>query len=109
MHLQVLLWLKQWDSCVFGSEIRKTTDDVLYALRRHSSVTHYQKYANPSAISSRSKEGFGHRPNLDSKDSNSKWNEEPCKNSRIIGPPEHKVIPLKQNIHVCMLEFGVSF
>lgn len=43
---QVLLWLKQWDSCVFGSQIRTTTDDVLSALRRHSSAIHQQKFAN---------------------------------------------------------------
>ncbi|KAG8096656.1 hypothetical protein GUJ93_ZPchr0013g37500 [Zizania palustris] len=35
---EVLLWLKQWDSCVFGSHIRATSDDVLSALRRHSST-----------------------------------------------------------------------
>ncbi|CAM0872425.1 unnamed protein product [Alopecurus aequalis] len=33
---EVLLWLKQWDSCVFGSHIRATSDDTLSALRRHS-------------------------------------------------------------------------
>lgn len=99
MHLQVLLWLKQWDSCVFGSEIRRTTDDVLSALRRHSSVSHHKKFANASYIwSSWSKEGSGHLPNLETKDSNSKWNQESWRNSRTTGPPEHKVIPLKQNI-----------
>ncbi|WVZ56370.1 hypothetical protein U9M48_006915 [Paspalum notatum var. saurae] len=35
---EVLLWLKQWDSCVFGSHIRATGDEVLSALRRHSST-----------------------------------------------------------------------
>lgn len=36
--IQVLLWIKQWDSCVFGSHIRATSGDVLSALRRHSST-----------------------------------------------------------------------
>ncbi|GFP94340.1 chromosome transmission fidelity protein 18 homolog [Phtheirospermum japonicum] len=40
---EVLLWLKQWDSCVFGSEIKSTTDDVLSSLRRHSSVSQHSK------------------------------------------------------------------
>ncbi|KAK3147725.1 hypothetical protein QOZ80_3BG0285980 [Eleusine coracana subsp. coracana] len=35
---EVLLWIKQWDSCVFGSHIRATSGDVLSALRRHSST-----------------------------------------------------------------------
>ncbi|KAL8112054.1 hypothetical protein AgCh_019671 [Apium graveolens] len=39
----VLLWLKQWDSCVFGSEIKTTTEDVLSSLRWHTSVAQHQK------------------------------------------------------------------
>ncbi|XP_078429313.1 P-loop containing nucleoside triphosphate hydrolases superfamily protein [Wolffia australiana] len=39
----VLLWLKQWDSCVFGSHIRATSDGVLSALRRHSTVAQHKK------------------------------------------------------------------
>ncbi|KAJ6838515.1 chromosome transmission fidelity protein 18-like protein [Iris pallida] len=42
---EVLLWLKQWDSCVFGSHIRSTTEDVLSALRRYSSAQH-QKHSD---------------------------------------------------------------
>ncbi|XP_031405513.1 chromosome transmission fidelity protein 18 homolog [Punica granatum] len=93
---EVLLWLKQWDSCVFGSEIRTTNDDVLSALRRHSSVTHHQKCANSNFIRrhSWSTEGFGHRSNSYTKESNSKWNQEPCKNSRLTGPLEHKILLL---------------
>lgn len=44
--LQVLLWLKQWDSSVFGSQIRATTDDVLFSLRRHSSLAQHQKFVD---------------------------------------------------------------
>ncbi|KAG9446182.1 hypothetical protein H6P81_012310 [Aristolochia fimbriata] len=43
---EVLLWLKQWDSCVFGSQIRATADNVLSALRRHSSFSQNQKFSD---------------------------------------------------------------
>ncbi|CAN6486250.1 unnamed protein product [Victoria cruziana] len=36
---EVLCWLKEWDSCVFGSKIRATEDDVLTNLRRHTSAS----------------------------------------------------------------------
>jgi hypothetical protein len=52
---QVLLWLKQWDSSVFGSHIRATGDDVLSALRRHSSTIH--KNASNRNFFSKSKGG----------------------------------------------------
>ncbi|XP_062210694.1 uncharacterized protein LOC133912120 [Phragmites australis] len=52
---EVLLWLKQWDSCVFGSHIRSTSDDVLSALRRHSSTI--QKNASNKKFFSKSKGG----------------------------------------------------
>jgi chromosome transmission fidelity protein 18 len=52
---QVLLWLKQWDSIVFGSHIRATGDDVLSALRRHSSTI--QKNASNRNFFSKSKGG----------------------------------------------------
>ena len=42
------MWLKQWDSCVFGYEIRSTTEEVLSALRRHSSIAQHQR---PSGMS----------------------------------------------------------
>ncbi|KAL5990448.1 hypothetical protein ACLOJK_011350 [Asimina triloba] len=42
---EVLLWLKQWDSYVFGSQIRATADDVLSALRRHSLLSQQQKFS----------------------------------------------------------------
>jgi hypothetical protein len=43
--MQVLLWLKQWDSLVFGSHVRTTSDDVLSALRMHSSVPQSSKFS----------------------------------------------------------------
>lgn len=53
--LQVLLWLKQWDSCVFGSQIRATTDDVLFSLRRHSSIAQHQKFADGKSYFSKNR------------------------------------------------------
>uniref|UniRef100_A0A0D9VS94 AAA+ ATPase domain-containing protein n=1 Tax=Leersia perrieri TaxID=77586 RepID=A0A0D9VS94_9ORYZ len=52
---EVLLWLKQWDSCVFGSHIRATSDDVLSSLRRHSSAI--QKNSSNRHFFSKSKGG----------------------------------------------------
>ncbi|KAJ3700688.1 hypothetical protein LUZ61_004393 [Rhynchospora tenuis] len=43
---EVLLWLKQWDSLVFGSQVRTTSEDVLSALRIHSSVSQTSKFAS---------------------------------------------------------------
>ncbi|CAL1384459.1 unnamed protein product [Linum trigynum] len=54
---EVLLWLKQWDSCVFGSEIRSTTDEVLSALKRHSTVSQHQKHSDTSFT----RKGRGHK------------------------------------------------
>ncbi|XP_020231896.1 chromosome transmission fidelity protein 18 homolog [Cajanus cajan] len=97
---EVLLWLKQWDSYVFGSEIRSTSDDVLAALKRHSSVVHNQKPLNSKFprmnggskwsngkryINSRSMEESG-----SSKSIQDVWNTK----SRNIGPPEQKILLL---------------
>ena len=91
------MWLKQWDSCVFGSEIRSTKEEVLSALKRHSSIAQHQK---PSFISFLTKNkgqrfsdgNFGYSNNLDEENENLKdlqelWN----KKSRGAGPPEQKV------------------
>ncbi|CAO2822484.1 unnamed protein product [Amaranthus hypochondriacus] len=40
---EVLSWFKQWDASVFGNDIRDTEEEVLCALRRHSSIPHHQK------------------------------------------------------------------
>lgn len=55
---QVLLWLKQWDSCVFGSQIRATTDDVFSALRRHSSAQHQKLSDNRSFFTKNHTSGY---------------------------------------------------
>lgn len=96
--LQVLLWLKQWDSCVFGSEIRSTSDEVLSALRRHSSIAQHQKHSDSNFLRKNRgprwrNERFENSNNLDHENSNSKgiqdsWN----KKSRLTGPPEQKVV-----------------
>lgn len=55
--MQVLLWLKQWDSLVFGSYVRATSDDVLSALRMHSSVTQSSKFASNRSFFSKHHRG----------------------------------------------------
>lgn len=99
MYLQVLLWFKQWDTCVFGSEIRSTVDEVLSALRRHSSITHHKAAGNPITLKNNrgqgqqwSKDRFQHPQNSYSRDHDAKTASEKWgKNSRITGPPEQKV------------------
>lgn len=96
--LQVLLWLKQWDSCVFGSEIRSTSDDVLSALRRHSFGGQNQSHAADLTFTRRkqghgwSNKNFRHANNSNLVNSNLKgikymWS----KKTRHTGPPEQKV------------------
>ncbi|XP_004514027.1 uncharacterized protein [Cicer arietinum] len=97
---EVLLWLKQWDSTVFGSEIRSTSDDVLSALKRHSSISHNQKSlgsnfprtkgghnwsSNNRYINSRSTDESGNSKNIQDI-RNTK--------SRNVGAPEHKILLL---------------
>ncbi|KAM3756300.1 hypothetical protein ACB098_02G101700 [Castanea mollissima] len=97
---EVLLWLKQWDSGVFGSEIRSTSDEVLSALKRHSSIAQHQKHSDSNFLRKNRgprwrNERFRNSNNLDHENSISKgvqdsWN----KNSRLTGPPEHKILLL---------------
>ncbi|GLT97836.1 hypothetical protein SLE2022_153820 [Rubroshorea leprosula] len=94
---EVLLWLKQWDSCVFGSEIRSTSDEVLSSLRRHTSAQHH-KYTD-SSFSSKSRGrkwssgSYRNSNNLDH--GNTKGIQDPwSKKSRLTGPPEHKILLL---------------
>lgn len=97
---QVLLWLKQWDSCVFGSDIRTTTDEVLSSLRRHSTVSQHQKSARRSFSRNNrgptlSKENFEVNNGLglennDTKGIQESWNKK-TKGPGPAGPPERKV------------------
>ncbi|XP_026387947.1 chromosome transmission fidelity protein 18 homolog [Papaver somniferum] len=97
---EVLLWLKQWDSCVFGSEIRSTTDDVLTALRRHSTLAHHQKLSgtNPNGKNrtpystnksyKRPDSSYGEEQNI--KSIQESWNNR----LTVTSPPDHKVLLL---------------
>ncbi|XVF38043.1 hypothetical protein REPUB_Repub20aG0063800 [Reevesia pubescens] len=95
---EVLLWLKQWDSCVFGSEIRSTSDEVLSALRRHSSTQHQKSFDSKFSRNRGHRWSKGsYRPinNMDHGTNNLKgmqdlWN----KRSRVTGPPEQKILLL---------------
>ncbi|MBA0712626.1 hypothetical protein Golax_011713, partial [Gossypium laxum] len=96
---EVLLWLKQWDSCVFGSEIRSTSDEVLSALRRHSSTQHKKSFDSDFSRKNRGHRWINgnnnHIDNVDHGTNNLKgmqdfWN----KNSRLTGPPEQKILLL---------------
>ncbi|KAB2064953.1 hypothetical protein ES319_A09G056300v1 [Gossypium barbadense] len=96
---EVLLWLKQWDSCVFGSEIRSTSDEVLSALRRHSSTQHKKSFDMDFSRKNRGHRWINgnnnHIDNVDHGTNNLKgmqdfWN----KNSRLTGPPEQKILLL---------------
>lgn len=95
--LQVLLWLKQWDSCVFGSEIRSTSEEVLSALRRHSTISQNKKQ-NDSSFTRKnrgnrwSNGNFRNSNNLEYENSNSKGIQDSWhKKTRSTGPPEQKV------------------
>lgn len=75
--MQVLLWLKQWDSLVFGSHLRATSDDVLSALRMHSSVTQSSKFASNRRFFSK------HHGGVSSNDQNVR---SPIETSKSNGP-----------------------
>ncbi|PON63766.1 ATPase, AAA-type, core [Parasponia andersonii] len=97
---EVLLWLKQWDSCVFGSEVRSTSSEVLSALRRHSTIGQHQKFSGSNFRRNNrgprwNKENLKELNDFDHKNSNSNsiqdlWN----KKSRCTGPPEQKILLL---------------
>ncbi|KAJ7979669.1 chromosome transmission fidelity protein 18-like [Quillaja saponaria] len=76
---EVLLWLKQWDSCVFGSEIRSTSDEVLSALKRHSSVAQRQKPLDLNFLM---------------KNGGPRWNYGRSRHSKIMDENEHKILLL---------------
>ena len=108
-YFQVLLWLKQWDSSVFGSELKSTTDDVLSALKRHSSVSQQKKVHFRNSFG-RNKEFTSNNENLRKNDHLDKENygthgikELFNMKSNGSGPPEQKV-----NFRTCLtllLEF----
>ncbi|KAM6544710.1 hypothetical protein CsatB_025446 [Cannabis sativa] len=97
---EVLLWLKQWDSCVYGSEVRSTSTEVLSALRRHSSVGQHHKFSGSNSSRNNkgsrwNKENFKQSDDSENKNANSVaaqdlWN----KKTRCTGPPEQKILLL---------------
>ncbi|KAJ0518376.1 putative AAA+ ATPase domain, ATPase, AAA-type, core [Helianthus annuus] len=97
---EVLMWLKQWDSSVFGTEVKSTTDDVLSALKRHSSVSQQKKVYSKSNFG-RSKEfvpnsgTFGERNHFNKENYDSHAIHE-LHNKKIkdSGPPEQKILLL---------------
>ncbi|WJZ85664.1 hypothetical protein VitviT2T_005185 [Vitis vinifera] len=104
---EVLLWLKQWDSRVFGSEIRSTMEEVLSALRRHSSIAQHQRPSGMSFLrknkGQRLSDGNSrYSNNLDQENGNLKglqelWN----KKSKGTGPPEQKVCCYTLLFEIC--------
>ncbi|CAJ1967958.1 unnamed protein product [Sphenostylis stenocarpa] len=97
---EVLLWLKQWDSVVFGSEIRSTSDDVLSALKRHSSTVHNKKPLNskfPGKNGGPKWSNGGRYINstrMDESGSSKRIQDVRNMKSRNIGPPEQKILLL---------------
>ncbi|KAF9611201.1 hypothetical protein IFM89_027515 [Coptis chinensis] len=92
---EVLLWLKQWDSGVFGSDIRSTKDDVLSSLRRHSTVTHHKKLSDTSFNSKNRRFPYPYKAsvsnNLAQESSNFESNHGIWKKTlKGAGPPDHK-------------------
>ncbi|KAL5542552.1 hypothetical protein UlMin_010262 [Ulmus minor] len=97
---EVLLWLKQWDSKVFGSELRSTSNEVLSALKRHTSFTQHQKLSDSNFLRKNrgtrwNKENFRNSNDLDQINSNSKGDQDLwSKKSNNTGPLEHKILLL---------------
>ncbi|XP_014511030.1 chromosome transmission fidelity protein 18 homolog isoform X2 [Vigna radiata var. radiata] len=97
---EVLLWLKQWDSVVFGSEIRSTSDDVLSALKRHSSIVHHQKPLNSKFPRKNGGSkwsnggGYVNSVSMDDGGSSKSIQDAWSTKSRNIGPPEQKILLL---------------
>ncbi|URE09839.1 chromosome transmission fidelity protein 18 [Musa troglodytarum] len=98
---EVLLWLKQWDSSVFGSQIRATEDEVLSALRLHSSVVQHRRFVGHRSFSHKNKgpplsNQYLKTSNfLDGEDKNFKGMPESWSRKSIFNhPPEQKVLLL---------------
>lgn len=104
------MWLKQWDSCVFGSEIKTTTEDVLSSLRRHTSVAQHQKanksYFGKNKETWQNKENFREYKMLDQENNDSKGTQDLAnRNRKGYATPEQKVgysICFKQALVGCL-------
>ncbi|KAL6189638.1 hypothetical protein ACLB2K_041024 [Fragaria x ananassa] len=91
---EVLLWLKQWDSCVFGSEIRSTTDEVMSALKRHKLPESKFPRSNRGSRWNNEKFKNVHVNGMNHENTNSKSVQDLSNKSRSTGPPEHKILLL---------------
>ncbi|KAL9240121.1 hypothetical protein vseg_014378 [Gypsophila vaccaria] len=98
---EVLLWLKHWDSKVFGATIRNTEDEVLSALKRHSSVPHHQKHSDSASFNRKSrgstfgKNYMGQSYTVEHTDTRFKGHELPLNKKQLgSGPPEQKILLL---------------
>ncbi|KAL8486812.1 hypothetical protein ACS0TY_023487 [Phlomoides rotata] len=97
---EVLLWLKQWDSCVFGSDIKSTSEDVLSALRRHlSGPQHSNKSTKSYYVNNRETRFRRDKPRahdeLNKENSTSQGIQEIWdKGQKSSGPPEQKILLL---------------
>lgn len=89
--------MKQWDSCVFGSDIKSTSEDVLSALRRHLSGPQHSKKPFKSYSVNHRETRFGRdkpraHDELDKENENSQGIKETWdKEQKSSGPPEQKV------------------
>lgn len=96
--------MKQWDSCVFGSEIKSTTDDVLTSLKRHSTGSHHLKQSSKSfsrnSRETRFKSDRHDADNeLDKENNTSVGMQEMWDNKqKTSSPPEQKVIYVKYQV-----------
>lgn len=92
------MWLKQWDSSVFGVEIKSTTDDVLSSLKRHSLAVQHPRRSYKSSfgnnreprIDNEKAQNDLHPDNSDSDRIKDLWD----KKHRKGGPPEQKILLL---------------
>lgn len=97
---EVLSWLKQWDLAVFGDGIKNTGDEVLSALRRHSSFSLHQKNSSASFIGKSRGPSFAGKYMGNSPVSEQEINRVKCTDSFQIkmqsgsGTPDQKVLLL---------------
>ncbi|CAH9071877.1 unnamed protein product [Cuscuta europaea] len=94
---EVLTWLKQWDSCVYGSEIKSTTEHVLSALRRHSTVKRPKFSARQTFGTNRQPmfgKGGAHNHQFEEKDESNDFKDAGDKKQKHSGPPEQKILLL---------------
>ncbi|XP_054805256.1 uncharacterized protein LOC129308225 isoform X1 [Prosopis cineraria] len=96
---EVLLWLKQWDSSVFGSDICSTSDEVLSALKRHSTIVQNQKpldskFQRMSGGPKWSNKRYRHSRSMDESGNSNSFQGILNRKAKHTGPPEQKILLL---------------